>query len=155
MGIHIENKKAKVVAQLINKKGGKITFSKDDFFKLRSDIDPNNFPKLDDINIEPVKIDLNYAYKFIQDKLYVSMHVATFNKLVSWFPFIERLFQELESYIPRINKFLEEFHNYPKTGQKNEELRDKFLYTIKNNDIIEYELICLHFNFLLESEQII
>lgn len=153
MAISLDNGKACVIALLLNKKGGKIAFLKDDLFKLKHDMDPENLPKFDDIDIEPVKIDKNwFGYKFTQDNLYVSIHASTLNKLVSWFPFIDKLMKELESYIPRIEKFLDEFKKYPKTGQTSEDLREKFLYTIKNDEIIEYEIICIHFNFLLETE---
>ena len=145
MAISLDNGKACVIALLLNKKGGKIAFLKDDLFKLKHDMDPENLPKFDDIDIEPVKIDKNwFGYKFTQDNLYVSIHASTLNKLVSEL--------ELESYIPRIEKFLDEFKKHPKTGQTSEDLREKFLYTIKNDEIIEYEIICIHFNFLLETE---
>ena len=141
-----------VVAHLINKKGGRISFSKDELLRLEQVGETKDLPKFNNISIEPVKIDMNYAYKFVQENLYLSIHLATLNKLVSWFPFIDKLMTEMESLVPKVEKFLDEFKRYPKSGQTTEDLRSKFLYTIKDDSLIEFELICMHFNFLMESE---
>ena len=141
-----------VVAHLINKKGGRIIFSKDELLRLEQVGEPKNLPKFDNISIEPVKIDMNYAYKFTQENLYLSIHLTTLNKLVFWFPFIDKLTTDMESLVPKFEKFLDEFKRYPKSGQTTKDLRSKLLYTINDDSLIEFELICIYFNFLMESE---
>ena len=114
VAISVDHGGVSVLAHLINKKGGRIIFSKDELLRFGQVGDPKNLLKFDNISIDSIKTDMNYGYKFTHENLYASIHFATLNKLVSWFPFIDKLMTEMETLIPKVLKFLYEFKGvYP------------------------------------------